>query len=66
MDMCVYDTCEMEDAKCDSLSVFSDVCEDLGYIVDWRTAAGCGKYSFKGIRLYLMQGCCRWQTPTIC
>ena len=51
-DNCVYDVCAanpdtdaMHEAACKSLEVFASHCEGLGYTVDWRAAAGCGKLS---------------------
>ena len=50
-DDCKYDICEnqgdddlMLEIACESISGFAEVCEDLGFVIDWREDAGCGWY----------------------
>ena len=50
MTNCEYDVCAnqpdtdlMKEAACNSLNAFAAKCQDLGIVVDWRAAAGCGE-----------------------
>ena len=52
MENCEYDVCAnqpdtdlMKEAACNSLYAFAAKCQDLGILVDWRSAAGCGKFN---------------------
>ncbi len=49
-DICIFDTCAnqndsvaLEEAACETLAVFADYCEALGYREPWRDLATCRK-----------------------
>ena len=61
MDNCVYDVCihtnetVMKEAACKSLAVFAAVCENLGYVDEWRVDAGCGKMINYFVQFYYVR-----------
>ena len=48
MDVCSTEGSEQEQVKamCTAVSVWADICRDIGVTIPWRSAAFCGMFSY--------------------